>query len=66
LKCLFYFLLVFTAIFVLSYNVWYFTLRQAKAPAWQEVLLRGGTLIDGSGGKPYKADLLIGGRGLLP
>ncbi len=65
MKRLFYFLLVFTAIFVLSYNVWYFTLRQAKAPAWQEVLLRGGTLIDGSGGKPYKTDLLIRGSRIV-
>ncbi len=65
MKRLFYFLLVFTAIFVLSYNVWYFTLRQAKAPAWQEVLLREGILIDGSGGKPYKADLLIRGSRIV-
>lgn len=65
MKRLFYFLLVFTAIFVLSYNVWYFALRQAKATAWQEVLLKGGTLIDGSGGEPYGADILIRGKQIV-
>lgn len=61
MKRLFYFLLVFTATFVLSYNVCFFALEVAKARTWQEVLLRGGIVVDGSGRKPYRADLLVRG-----
>ncbi|MGB9791304.1 MAG: hypothetical protein ACPLTR_01850, partial [Thermacetogeniaceae bacterium] len=65
MKRLFYFLLVFTAVFVLSYNAWYFALEIAKARTWQEVLLRDGMVVDGSGGKPYRADILVRGSRIV-
>lgn len=56
------FLLVFLAtVFILSYDLWYFILREAKSATWYEVLLKGGTVVDGTGRKPYQADVLIRG-----
>lgn len=56
-----FFLVFLTALFIISYNFWYFLLREAKGATWHETLLRGGIVVDGSGRKAYPADVLIRG-----
>ncbi len=62
----FIFLLVFSsAVFVLSYDVWFFILQEAKGATWREVLLRDGIIIDGAGKEPFHGDLLIRGSRII-
>jgi len=59
-------LLVFlTAVFILSYDLWYFILQEAKGATWYEVLLKDGIIIDGTGKEPYQGDLLIRGSKII-
>lgn len=55
------FLIVLAALFIFSYNALFFTFREVSNATWREVLIKDGTVIDGTGRKPYRADVLIKG-----
>lgn len=59
MKRLWYLLALCLGLFLISYNLWFFVLREATGATWREVLLQGGMVVDGTGKKMFMADVLI-------
>lgn len=46
-------------LFLASYNLWFFVLREVTRATWRETLLQGGMIVDGTGKEMFGADVLI-------
>lgn len=59
MKRLWHFLVLCLILFLVSYNLWFFVLREVTRATWREVLLQGGMVVDGTGKEMFGADVLI-------
>lgn len=59
MKRLWYLLIFLFGLFLISYGLFFYILREATGATWREVLLQGGTVIDGTGKEGFQADLLV-------
>lgn len=46
-------------VFLVSYGLFFYILREATGATWREVLLQGGTVVDGTGREGFQSDLLV-------
>lgn len=59
LKRLWYLLALLLGLFLISYSLFFYVLREVTGATWREVLLQGGSVVDGTGKKSFQSDLLI-------